>query len=71
MLGKSMNMKIFLWVPKRKKNQLSHCWGCEGRRVKCLFYFNLQPLVVVVGLLTTVSDNRMRSRAMIDTMLKE
>lgn len=68
---KSMNMKIFLWVLKRKKNQFSHCWGWEGRSVKCLFCFNLHPFVVVVGLLNIVSDNKMRSRSMIDIMLKE
>lgn len=38
---------------------------------KCLFYFNLHPFVVVVGLLNIVSDNRMKNRAMIDITLKE
>lgn len=63
-------MKIFLWVPKGKKNQFSHHWGWEGRSVECLFCFNLHPFVFVVGLLNIVSD-KMRSRAMIDITLKE
>lgn len=64
-------MKIFLWVPKRKKNQFSHCWGWGSRSAKCLFCFNFHPFVAAVGLLNIVTDNKMRSRATIDITLKE